>query len=267
MQLGEKRSSSLPLLFVCLVALLAGGYAWLLSHETNQLYEGINASLHDEQTISTTVEIGDDTVTIPSYSLFRDQQLWQYISNTRGLPEGFTPDELVPVEVPHGDSGTTYQIDADTRPALKQLFAAALRDGLELMLSSAYRSVQEQQATYNTLLSKQGSSYVSQYVATPGHSEHQTGLAVDITTASAQCAADSYQCLITRPVVEWLQAHAADYGFIQRYPSGKQSITGTASEEWHYRYVGIPLARALTKANLTFDEFVQQVAPGYATER
>lgn len=263
MRIHGEYHSPWSLIFIIFASLVLTGYIWLLSDETNRSYDETSASLGSQPTIVMNAELGENTLIVPSYSLFGSQNIWQYVSPDTSLPSGYKPKRLVPVDVAHSEPETPYLADYRAQSALKQLFEAASHDGLELMLSSAYRSEQEQQNTYDTLLQKQGQSYVSQYVAKPRHSEHQTGLAVDITTASSQCRADSYQCLITRPVVEWLQANAHHYGFIQRYPSGKQSITGTASEEWHYRYVGKPLSIALTESGLTLDEFVTQVAPGY----
>jgi D-alanyl-D-alanine carboxypeptidase len=132
------------------------------------------------------------------------------------------------------------------------------------MFSSTYRSALDQRVIYDTFQSLYGKEYVHDYVAVPGASEHQTGLAVDIATASRDCSVDANACSLDADAMAWLRAHAADYGFIERYPSGKQSITGVAGEHWHYRYVGVPLAKALDGAHMTLDEFVQQTAPGYA---
>jgi D-alanyl-D-alanine carboxypeptidase len=132
------------------------------------------------------------------------------------------------------------------------------------MISSAYRSLQDQQATYDSYVAECGTACANQYVLPVGASEHHTGLAVDFSSASDQCAADSDDCSLGASAVTWLADNAWRYGFIHRYPEGKQSITGVAQESWHYRYVGIVMAKAMHGSGLTYDEVVQQLAPGYA---
>lgn len=207
------------------------------------------------------VEIGDTTLAIPTWSLFRTGDMWSLVSAKRTLPVSFTPD-LVAVSVPAYTEG--LKVSAKIATPLASLFQAAAADGVSLMLSSAYRSAEEQRALAEGYLAARGPAYVAAYIAAPGASEHQTGLAVDIATADSACRVNSDKCSLDRASIEWLRAHAKDYGFIERYPFGKASITGIEGEAWHYRYVGVPLARALTAANMTLDEFVTQTAPGYA---
>jgi len=208
-----------------------------------------------------TAEVGNQKVIVPSWSLFASGKLWSLVSSDHTLSLSYTPD-LAEVTVTHVPDAT--QVSKTIITPLDSMVKRASSDGISLMLSSAYRSSDDQQAIYNSLLNMYGRQYVHEYVAEPGASEHQTGLAVDIATISHGCTIDANACSLDASGIAWLRAHAADYGFIERYPSGKQSITGVAGEHWHYRYVGVPLAKALTAANMTLDEFVQQVAPGYA---
>lgn len=263
----EKSRSRLPFILLLAGVLGVGAWGYMLAHETNVLWSGISHSAGEQVSISKTVEIGDRHFGVPTWELFQNQGTWQYVSAKKSLPAGYTPNELVSVGVAHGDTASDMQVARVVQSHLSEMFTAAQDNGVSLMVSSAYRSESDQQATYDTYLQRQGQAYVAQFVAAPLHSEHQTGLALDITGASAACAADSYQCSVTPGVVSWLEEHAAKYGFVQRYPSGKQSITGVAGEAWHYRFVGRPLAEALTTTKLTFDEFVQQAAPGYASSQ
>lgn len=264
MYVEKKKTSRLPFVILTTAVLALGGYGYGVAHEADTTWEQTSAAAGAQAAVATTVDIDETKVVIPSWTMFSIQNPWLLVSKQKALPAGYTPVQLVPVGVPHGDSSTPMRIAASIQPELATMFAAAKADGVNLMVSSAYRSEADQRAVYDTYLAKHGSAYVAQYVAAPLQSEHQTGYAADITGASAACEKDSYQCNVTPDVVSWLARHAATYGFIQRYPAGKQSITGVAAEEWHYRYVGIPLAKALTRAGLTFDEFVQQTAPGYA---
>lgn len=116
--------------------------------------------------------------------------------------------------------------------------AAAVAAGLGFDLSSAYRSYSDQQVTYNNWVRVNGSQAAADTVsARPGYSEHQTGLAADLKVGG--CA---LECFANTAQYTWLTQHAANYGFIQRYPVGLTSITGYSPEAWHWRYVGVATA-------------------------
>ncbi len=207
------------------------------------------------------VRVNDTTIHVPSWQLFRSDGLWVLVSKDHHLPDTFTP-RLITTDVPHTSSAN--MVEARTAGPLMSLLAKAHESGVELMLSSAYRSYDAQKSLAATVLSMRGAAYVQSYVAPAGTSEHQTGLAVDLATSSLACMNNPDACSLDPKGIAWLRVHAADYGFIERYPSGKQSVTGIAGEHWHYRYVGVPLARALLASGMTLDEFVLQTAPGYA---
>ncbi|MCI9294442.1 MAG: M15 family metallopeptidase [Lawsonibacter sp.] len=129
---------------------------------------------------------------------------------------------------------------------------AAREEGVSLRSVSAYRSYQRQTSTYNRYLSQDRQASVDTYSARPGHSEHQTGLALDINTASIPAHFEN------TPAFAWLKEHCAQYGFILRYPQGKEGITGYRFEPWHYRYVGLEAAQACMSQGLTFEEYLAQ---------
>ena len=128
---------------------------------------------------------------------------------------------------------------------------------------SGWRSRAEQQAIWDGTLAREGEAFTRQYVACPGCSEHQTGLAVDLGLAGPHID-------FIRPdfpdegVCRAFRLRAADYGFILRYPAGKEHITGIAHEPWHFRYVGAPHAARMAARNLTLEEYL--ALPG-RTER
>ena len=208
------------------------------------------------------VEVGDKRVVIPSWKLFAIGDMWSLTSAHRTVPLDYKP-QLIPAPVSHvqGD----YQVAPELGSQLTNMFASAKSQGINLMLSEAYRSAEQQQKLYDLYTNLYGIQYVQQTVALPGTSEHQTGLAVDLANLTEPCSARGQSCGLDAPAIAWLRANAYKFGFIERYPEGKQSITGVRGEHWHYRYVGPVLAEALTKANITLDEFVQQAAPGYST--
>lgn len=259
----DKPTTSRFFLVVLLLAAVAlGGWVFLTAQDASLIYDDMAETVKNEPVIATTVEIGDDTLTVPSWTVFHPGNLWDIITKASPLDKTFVPS-LEPVTVAatsDGDMRLTPAADL----AVKHMFDAAAADDIHLMLSSAYRSATDQQTLYTTYEQTKGKAYVTAYVAIPGASEHQSGYAVDIASASTDCQTNSDTCTLSYDAIAWLRTNAATYGFLQRYPSGKQSITGVAGEEWHYRYVGTTLAKLLTTHELTLDEFVQQTAPAYA---
>lgn len=251
------------LLRVALLAFVVVGIfsLWQL-HDVAAIYDGISDQPTSRVTSVSKAVLGTNTINIPTYTLFHDGNLWTYVSKAKALHPSHTP-EVTPLPVAHADAKMPMSVDKSISQPLSGLFTAAKNDGVELMVSSAYRSVEDQKQLYNSFLSAHGQAFTQSRVAPPGTSEHQTGLAIDISSASDTCALDSDTCELNFEGITWLRKNAERFGFIQRYAMGKQVITGYANEEWHYRYVGVPLAKALSQSGLTFDEFVEQVAPGY----
>lgn len=126
----------------------------------------------------------------------------------------------------------------------------------EIVPVSGWRSRAEQQQIWDGSMAENGEDFTRKYVAIPGCSEHQTGLAIDLALRS-----DSIDFI--RPDFPYdgicgrFRAIAADYGFIERYPAGKEKITGIAAEPWHFRYVGRPHARLMRDMGLTLEEYVE----------
>lgn len=140
------------------------------------------------------------------------------------------------------------------RPEAAQAFRAmadqAGKDGISLRSVSAYRSYTHQTNTYNRYLKYNRQVVVDTFSARPGHSEHQTGLALDINVANMAAHFER------TPAYAWLQEHCAQYGFILRYAQGKESITGYSFEPWHYRYVGAEIAQVCMEQGITYEEYL-----------
>lgn len=253
------------LLVVGLIVL--GVYSMINLNQTAAIYDGV-LSMQAQENPGTVGKISfpgvDKTVNIPSWTLLQPGNIWSLASRDHPLPSDFKAPNIVNTEVAHGDSDQPMQVQKVIESPLKKLFAAAEDDGVEVMLSSAYRSTADQQALYDSFVAKQGQAMADLYVAKPGSSEHHTGLSVDFATASAACESDSDKCSLSVAAADWLLENGPKYGFIQRYPEGKQPFTGVAFEPWHYRYLGVPLAQAVAASGLTYDEAVKQFAPGYA---
>lgn len=251
---------------VCLIVFIvfAGGFLlWFLpsAYAVEKQYVEISAVLKSERPFVATARVDGSSVRIPDWHYFANGHMWNLVNKKRTLPASFTP---MLVDAPVAHTNGSIQIAASIQTGLLSLVNSAKSDGIRIMLSSAYRSADDQQVVYDGYLRLYGQTYVDSYVAKPGQSEHQTGLAVDIATYSPQCKLSANDCSLDADATAWLKKHAAQHGFIQRYPAGKQSITGVAGEAWHYRYVGTELAELLTSTGMTLDEFVRQIAPGYA---
>ncbi len=145
-----------------------------------------------------------------------------------------------------------YGLTRATQRALKRMIAAARSKGVRIVVSSAYRSYAEQKALLARKIREYGSEKKARrYVAAPGRSEHQTGLAVDLWNGVTWGLA-----VRNTRTGKWLWRHAWRYGFILRYTNGKEKVTGYAFEPWHYRYIG-PRAKDFgPNTNLTLEEYL-----------
>ena len=251
----------LRLLVIALIA--ASLYTLYVLEQASKTYDQVSAAVSKEPRVTSTVEINDKKLNVPSFVMFKPGQLWALVSRDKPLSAeaGY---ELIDIPVAHGDADKPMKVARDISNGLQQLVNAAEEADEPLMISSAYRSINEQQQLQDSFVKKNGSELAALYVLPPGASEHHTGLSVDFSSVSDPCSKDSESCSLSQSGAAWLDENAFKYGFIQRYPEGKQPITGVGFEPWHYRFVGKPLALAMHNSDLTFDEVVRQIAPGYA---
>ncbi len=189
------------------------------------------------------------------YSIDTPGSIWWIVNKNRALPDGYVPPDLaVPsVTLRLAASDSEMHMSAKAIPSVEALFAAAKSAGYPLELASGYRSEAEQVSLYNGYVATEGQAQADASSAKPGTSEHQTGLAMDVCISGSSC--DLEQSFGDTPTGKWLAANAYLYGFIIRYPQGKESITGYEYEPWHVRYVGTALATELHKNGLTMEEF------------
>lgn len=147
---------------------------------------------------------------------------------------------------------------------LQALLDAAADDGIELHVASAYRSPSYQRGVYDGIVARDGPELADRWSARPGHSEHQTGLAVDVDTpAHPECRIEA--CFGDTDAGRWVREHAARFGFWLRYTEADQAITGYGPEPWHLRYVGRRLAAELTRTGTgTLEEFFDLPGGDYA---
>jgi D-alanyl-D-alanine carboxypeptidase len=144
----------------------------------------------------------------------------------------------------------------EARDAFNNMAAAAKLDGFDIVAFSTYRSFEYQTTLYNRYVEKDGQEAADRYSARPGYSEHQTGLAFDIGEKNFEqyWASEAFG---GTPSGEWVATHAHEYGFILRYPIGKEEVTGYMHESWHFRYVGVGPAKDMYSINKTLEEYLE----------
>lgn len=147
-------------------------------------------------------------------------------------------------------SGGTQRLRKDARVAFEKLAADAKEAGYSIYAMSTYRSYDYQKTLYNNYAAKDGTTNADRYSARPGHSEHQTGLAVDVADSSLEYYNFGY-----KKEFNWMKENAYKYGFILRYTQETEWITGYLNEPWHYRYVGEEVATYIQHNPMTYEEY------------
>lgn len=208
------------------------------------------------------------TPTVPAfdkklYSIDDPTSLWVVNDKLRPLnPIDYVPADLVTPKVPFISSPL---MRTEAAEAIEQLFAASVGEGAgPMQIQNAYRSFAVQTSVHNRLVAQLGKEKAQAQSARPGYSEHQTGLTADVVGIPAVCSIA--QCFGTTAQGTWLAANAWRFGFIIRYPEGKQQVTGYIYEPWHIRYVGVALATEMHETSVaTLEEyFGLPPAPDYA---
>lgn len=190
---------------------------------------GVQVTGNTTTTAAAPLQNGNSSVTTENGITYVDGIL--IANKTYGLPSTYAPG-----------------LDPTTESQFNALSAAAAQEGLNIWLASGYRSYDYQSSIYDNYVSIYGSETADSFSARPGHSEHQTGLAIDVNSIDDSFAGT--------PEAIWLENHAHEYGFIIRYPKGKESITGYKYEPWHIRYLGVEKATAVYNSGLTLEEYL-----------
>ncbi|MGO4545282.1 M15 family metallopeptidase [Paenibacillus sp. 2TAB23] len=181
------------------------------------------------------------------------------VNKQRKLPEDYNPSDLVYPEVAFifSEKLEKRKLRQEAAVALEELFSAAEDDSILLAGVSAYRSHNTQKTLFERYVKRDGLEKARTYSAFPGTSEHETGLAIDVSGSDGKCAAAD--CFADTKEALWLAEHADEYGFIVRYPEGKEEITGYQYEPWHLRFVGKELAAELSESGETLEEYYDAV--------
>ena len=201
-----------------------------------------------------------DTVTYVNASLDHDyytnvieidkpDELTTLVNKYNKLPSSYVPNDLEAIDSKY-NRGYNNKMRKDAKEAFQKMCEAALKDNITFYSGSAYRSYNYQQNLYNRYVSANGFANAETFSARAGYSEHQTGLATDIMNKSLDYISKSDK------EYDWLINNSYKFGFILRYPEGKERITGYMYEEWHFRYLGIDIATEVFKQGITYDEYV-----------
>jgi len=162
------------------------------------------------------------------------------------LNKNYIPKNLEYINSKYGNG----MLVKEARIAFEDLSKAALNDNMRIMAVSAYRSYNYQNNLYDNYVKSDGKEKADTYSARPGHSEHQTGLAIDVSNGTLP-----FTSFGKTKEFEWMLENAYKYGFILRYTKEYETITGYITETWHYRYVGIKIASYIYNNPMSFEEY------------
>lgn len=210
--------------------------------------------VNDVQRSQKLENIADENNLLIPFSVDLEEVEYILVNDRHPLPQSFQP-ELV--ETRNGQS-----VHKEIKASLEKMIDDAKEEGFDVIICSAYRDYKEQaELVQNSIDEKmqQGYNYTeaywmaSEYLTMVGRSEHHTGLAVDLVGVSYQLLDEDHAYT---PEGRWLIEHAHEYGFVLRYPTDKEEITGVQYESWHYRYVGKQAASFMKEQNLCLEEFL-----------
>ena len=171
------------------------------------------------------------------------------VNKYHALDSKYIPKDLEKIDNKY-NRGNNNLMRKAAKEAFEKMCEGALKDNITIYSGSAYRSYNYQLNLYNRYVKADGKKIAETYAARAGHSEHQTGLATDIMNAKLEFISGSDK------EYTWLVNNSYKYGFILRYPKGKEDITGYMYEEWHYRYLGVDTATKVYESGLTYDEYI-----------
>ena len=258
---------------LCMGIIGITGYFAVKSHENNsnasaayEYYYNNNGVYKEGTSMEKNEQLNDLYENSASMDLPRKidtdpSSLTVFVNKEFGMSPDYIPSDLVEPDVrfyfSYFDEKRLLRKDAAN--ALEKLVNAAADDGLELVGVSGYRSYQRQKAIYNKNVRTIGQERTDMYSAVPGFSEHQTGWSIDLSCAAIHY--DLEESFADTAEGKWLADNCYKYGFIIRYPRGKESLTGYAYEPWHIRYLGVKLATFLTNNNMTLEDYYNYTPP------
>lgn len=178
-------------------------------------------------------------------------ELTVLVNKNNKLDQNFIPSDLQKINIQFANEEKYARKEA--KEAFEKLSLDAQKRNLHVVAVSTYRSYEYQEKLYKSYVEEKGLEYADLCSARGGHSEHQTGLAIDVEGSNRD-----YDEFENSKEFLWMKTHAHYYGFILRYPKNKTHITGFKYEPWHYRYVGKDVATYIYNHNLTLEEYIYQ---------
>jgi zinc D-Ala-D-Ala carboxypeptidase len=179
------------------------------------------------------------------------------VSKETALPENFVPDNLVVIPAEWTAPGFEPQrVHGGVIDDLGALIAEGRAQGFDIRVRSAYRSFETRQFVFQDCVERLGREQAERFCAEPGHSEHQLGTAVDVSSPAVNWRLT--QEFADTPDFQWLEANAHRFGFALSYPQDAEAITGFAFEPWHFRYIGRAPAAEWHASGLTLLEYLEQ---------
>jgi len=256
--MSRKKILIFGVLGVAIIAAIGGGVWYAASKKNTKPVATANAPAPETKppTVPDSPKATTPTVPAPSQwpvkiSMADAASLTVVVNKKHQLPSTYAPAGL-----------TTYgstQLRSQAAQALTDLVSDAAANGFTFKLISGYRSYSSQQSVYNSYVARDGQAAADTYSARPGFSEHQTGLAADVGNGTC----DLETCFGDSAAGKWIAANAQNYGFIVRYPKGKEADTGYQYEPWHLRYLGVDEARSVYASGKTLDQYYNVPAGGY----
>ena len=204
--------------------------------DVKQVIKDVNMNLDKEKYVYTSEALNKNTEKI-------------LVNKYYYLDEKYIPNNLVEISTQYSRQG--MKLVDYAKEAFEELSKNALKDNMNIIAMSSYRSYEYQVNLYNNYVEKDGKEAADTYSARPGFSEHQTGLAVDVYNKK-----ESYTNFEKTEEFKWMQNNAHKYGFILRFPKDKENETGYQYESWHYRYVGKDIAEYIHKNNISLEEYI-----------
>ncbi|MDQ5913668.1 MAG: zinc D-Ala-D-Ala carboxypeptidase [Patescibacteria group bacterium] len=174
-------------------------------------------------------------------------------------PQDYRPADLVvaDVDVSSSDTKDEQSVREIVKSSLEKMMRDAKAEGLNLVMNSGFRSYSSQSFYFNNYVKQSGLEAAKKFSAQPGYSEHQTGLSFDLSYKNRECYLEI--CFAETKAGKWLADNAHKYGFILRYPEGKESITGYQYEPWHFRFLGEDIAKDVYEKKLTYEEYLSEL--------
>ena len=205
----------------------------ILSHTISIVNVKANYDYYDKKDVTKTNENDKNLMLVNKY---------------HNLTKEYLPNDLVKIKnyYAYGDN----EIKKEVYESFLKMWNDAKEENLSLIITSAYRDYSYQEKLWNSYSNSKGENWADSVAARAGFSEHQTGLALDIVTYGSTM--NNFE---NSDEFKWLSKNAYKYGFILRYPKGKEDITGYSYESWHYRYVGKEVAKIIHDEEITFDEY------------